>query len=231
MHEGHRERLKTKFEEHGDEALYEHELLELLLFYSIPRVNTNPLAHELISRFGSLEAVLDAEVSELMRVNGIGRSSAILIKLVGALSKPRKKKKIVRGTRIRTYSDAGRYILRFYEKETREKLGIIFLDGSCRVIDTKWLCGADSAFTPASVSFIIREAVALGARSIILCHNHPGGIAIPSSEDINATSSLGQALRYVQIKLLEHFVVAGERFMPIIHPAANEFSESLGADD
>jgi DNA repair protein RadC len=217
MHEGHRERLRTKFEKFGPDALYDHELLELLLFYSIPRVNTNTLSHDLLSRFGSLEGVLEADTCALCQVDGIGKTSAVLIKLAAALARPKGKRRSLRGVRLNTYSDATKYILKFYDGESTEKLGIILLDATGRVIDTKWLGGKDSAFTPASLATIIREAVSHNARSVILCHNHPRGIAIPSSEDINATSTVNQALRYAQIKLLEHFVVAGERATPIMH--------------
>ena len=87
MHSGHRERLKKKFIKYGADSLETHELLELLLFYGIPRKDTNELAHVLINTFGSLPQVFDAPINRLLKINGIGESTAVLIRLVSKLSR------------------------------------------------------------------------------------------------------------------------------------------------
>ena len=119
-HQGHRERRKRQFRDFGLDAFADHEALELLLFFAIPRQDTNPLAHELLSRFGSLEAVLEASVEELTAVPGIGENAALLLRLVPALSRRAAGPAGGRTVILNSLERVGSYLLRRYQGETRE---------------------------------------------------------------------------------------------------------------
>ena len=216
MHSGHRNRLRDKFLQNDGEGLCDHELLELLLFYSIPRVNTNTQAHMLLKRYGSLRAVLDANIPELKRVDGVGDNSAMLIRLISAIMARCSKEENDRRAKMNKLSVTGEYIAGLFDG-AEESLYLILLDNSLRLTEAKCIMSGTVNYSASTVSAIVREAVFNNAPNVILAHNHPPGIAVPSSQDITATQTINQALKYVQIKLIEHFVVSGDRCNTIMH--------------
>ena len=111
-HAGHRQRKKEQFRRHGLDAFAPHEALELLLYYAIPRVDTNGMAHALLRRFGSLDGVFRAPVEELMQVEGIGENAALLIRLVPQLYQRSLIELDRPGTIIRDYESAGSFFLK-----------------------------------------------------------------------------------------------------------------------
>ena len=113
MHSGHRERVKQKFVDCGDLAFGDHELLELMLFHSIPRQNTNDIAHRLIDRFGSLKGVMEARLDELITVKGVGRNTAILIKTSFAINARCKKNTADKRTQFKSINSLQEYLILF----------------------------------------------------------------------------------------------------------------------
>ena len=219
MHEKHRQRMKNKFIEHGEKTFFPHELLEILLFFSIPRVNTNDKAHALIDRFGSINGVLSADVKELTSVNGVGTNSAILIKTCDALCRLAKQEKQEPKIKLNTYLLVKNYLIKLFSSITDERLYIIMLDNSMRVIDTKCVMKGTVSASTMNTSDIVRMAVKTNAASVILAHNHPKGIAVPSASDIEATYNVNKILRLVDVELIDHFVLTNNRCTSIIHKA------------
>lgn len=219
-HEGHRERLKARFIENGLHGFEEHNILELLLFYSIPRQDTNEIAHALIDRFGSLKGVLDADFSELCTVKGIKGNSATLLKLIPQISKAYAVATDENEDLIFESADkAGYYLTNQFIGETAEVVYVMLLDNSFRLIKTVRLFEGNVNSTAIDRRKIAEIAIKNNASSIIIAHNHPNGIACPSTDDIQTTSGLLSVFSSIGIHVLEHFVVAGKSFVPIIKEA------------
>lgn len=217
MHEEHRKRQKDKFEQHGAEVFHDHELLEMLLYFSISRKNTNDIAHTLLSRFGSLNGVLSADISELCSTDGIGKHSALLLKLTGALcvrvaTLDRDSRMVLNST-----SAAKEFAIDLFKGESQEKLYLISLNNSFRLLDCQCISEGEVNYAAATVSVLTRPAVKNNASAVIIAHNHPDGIAIPSSYDIDATVRIKEAFSALDIKFIDHFIVSGNRCNAVLH--------------
>lgn len=213
VHDGHRQRVKDRFVEAGATAFDDHNLLELLLFYAVPRRDTNELAHKLIERFGSYSAVLEASVDELVSVDGMGESAAVLIKLVPEMNKRYMQRNIDGEGTIDSISTAGKYFIAKFAYETVEVVYVMFLDSKNRIISCRELSRGVVNGTDISIRAIAEQALACKATSVIIAHNHPEGIPIPSVEDELTTQKIKVALSTVGIRLIDHIVVGGEQFV------------------
>ena len=213
-HAGHRERLRGRFLASDLEGFSDHEVLELLLCYAIPRRDVNDMAHALIERFGSLAGVLDAPASELMTISGIGEQAAVLIKLVPQLTRKYQLSGVKGSSKpvLDTVEKAGEFFIPRFQSMTEETVYMVGLDKRCRIINVHTIGEGDEFKAVASAKKLVELAVQGKAESVLLAHNHPGGIPIPSVEDVAATRQLAAALRSVGIKLTDHFVVVGNEF-------------------
>ena len=216
IHKGHRERLKQRFLEEGLDNFTEIQVLELLLFYAIPRSDTNPLAHALLEHFGSLAQVLEADVEELKKVPGIGDHAATLLALVIDLCRYYQVT-CAQQTEILTTLDAcGKYLVPRFFGRTRETVFLLCLDAKCKVLCCKEI-GEGSVNTAAiSVRKVVETALSANATTVILAHNHPSGIAVPSNEDIQTTQRIAAALSAVEIHLADHIVVAEGDYVSMV---------------
>ncbi|NLU24847.1 MAG: DNA repair protein RadC [Clostridiales bacterium] len=212
VHDGHRQRVKKRFSQQGLDGFSDHEVLELLLFYAIPRRDTNELAHRLLERFGSLQAVLRAPFEELERFSGMGESAAILLKLTPA---------VIRRSRIATEEEiifnsvekTGAYFLRRFQGERREILYQACLDRKGKVINCKKLAEGSVNQATANIRSIVENALFTGASGVILAHNHPSGIALPSEADVSMTLAVRDALQTVGVELIDHIIAADNDFV------------------
>jgi DNA repair protein RadC len=213
IHEGHRERLKNRFLEHGLESFEDHSVLELLLFYALPRSDVNPIAHALINKFGSLAAVFDAPVAELARVPGIGRSTAEYIKLIPQVSRRYLMSRASFDDILDSTKKAGEYLLPRFYAERDEIVYMVCLDAKCKVLNCKLLFRGSVNSANVSIRKIVENALVYNSTSVIIAHNHTSGIAIPSDEDRMTTRRIEQALKAVDITLSDHIVVADDDFV------------------
>ncbi len=206
IHAGHRARLKEKYRAHGLESFTDIEALELLLFYAIPRANTNELAHALLDRFHSFRGVLEAEQTELERVPGIGPNAAALLRLVTDLNSRYQRAASVRGTQIRSSSDAGAFLQPQFAYRSEERSVLLCLDTAGRVIECRALAEGSSAMVGLSarelVDFVLRDKAA----RVILAHNHVSGVALPSAADVEATARIYRMLQMIGVELVDHLV-------------------------
>ena len=205
-HSGHRQRVKDEFLKRGLEGWAEHRMLELLLFYVVPKRDVNGLAHDLIDRFGSLAGVMDASWDELSEMKGVGKHTATLLKLIPALSghylnSRSEVRSIVRGTR-----DVYEILAPYFFGATNEKSYVLCLDGKNQILGVRKI--SEGCIDSASVSIrrIMEEAVSLHAMRIYLAHNHITNIALPSKEDINTTNIIRAALAGVGFELVDHLI-------------------------
>lgn len=209
-HSGHRARMREKYLKSGLDVFAPHEILELLLFYAVPYKNTNDIAKNLISRFGSLDGVLDAPVDSLVEA-GLTENQAVYLKLYPDVTRIYYNAKYDTDHGPIDYDDLPDYILRRYIGLTsQEHVLLILLDTKGREVFSGFISDGNFETTRFSVRSIVRLAMNYGAKMAILAHNHPSGVALPSKEDLNTTVYLREALSLVDVDLIDHFIVANE---------------------
>jgi DNA repair protein RadC len=213
IHDGHRERMKHRFLEHGLENFDDHSVLELLLFYALPRGDVNPLAHRLIEKFGSLSAVFDAPLDELTQLQGIGENTAVYIKLLPQVARRYMMSRASFDDILDSTQKAGRYLVPRFYAERDEVVYMICLDAKCKVINCKLLFRGGVNTAGVSIRKIVENALQYNSTSVIIAHNHTSGIALPSQEDFETTRRMEDALRAVDIVLADHIVVADDDFV------------------
>lgn len=217
LHEGHRSRLRERFIKDGAKSFEPHNLLELLLFYAIPRRDTNELAHRLIQRFGDVKSVLTAPHEELCGVDGVSDYTATLIRLCGELGAKcfSGEKKSVR--RFNDYDEIGEYLVDLYQGITEETVYLLLLSADSTVLKVMPLFTGNVNSISLKIRDIVSLAIRINCTTVVMAHNHPGGIAFPSSDDLSTTHFVYNALAVNDIELLEHFVIAGKSYRRILH--------------
>ncbi len=208
IHDGHRERLKQRFLDNGLDTFSDHNILELLLFYVLPRRDTNMIAHRLMQRFGSLSGVLDAPVQELTEVEGIGKNAACYLKLFSQVARVYFNDKLKDGIVLDTAEKVGEYLIPKYVGIMHEMVLLVCLDSKGKVLSCTAVMEGTINATQVSVRKIVETAVRNNAASVILSHNHPSGLAIPSRDDIATTKKIEQALALINVTLVDHIIVA-----------------------
>lgn len=210
MHSGHRERMKQRFRKTGLNGFDDVNVLELMLFYVIPRQDTNPIAHSLLNRFGTLYDVIDAPYEELTKVKGVGENVATFLKLIPAVCKRYIRSKQCRKMSYTSLQDMAEFVIPLFSFEMEETLFLICLDGGNHIT----YCEPIAHGSPDSVIIEPRQVVQIAmdrrAARVVLAHNHPSGIAAPSPSDVSMTLTLKEALHLFNIELLDHFIVAEE---------------------
>lgn len=216
LHEGHRQRLKERFIKTGLSDFEDHNILELLLFFSVPRSDTNELGHKLLKKFGSISNVFDAPIDELCKVDGIGMHSATLIKMIPELCNIYHVDKTEKVTVVNSTNMAGRYFVPRFMGKKDEEVHIMLLDDKKKVIKCEMISKGTVNSSTVSIRKIATEALNCGATGVVLAHNHPGGLALPSGSDINVTRKIYRALRLIDIQLCDHIVVADGDFVSML---------------
>ena len=208
VHDGHRKRLKERFLESGLNGFADHNVLELILFYSIPRCDTNVIAHNLMNEFGTLHGVFDAPIEALCNVKGVSMHSALLIKLIPEMFARYHIDKTKNPEILNSTVALGRYFLpRFYGKTT-EELHIALLDSKKKLIKCEKISDGTANSALVDVKKIMAIVVNSTATAAAIAHNHPGGIAVPSNADVKSTRRLYDALQIVNVELVDHIIVA-----------------------
>ena len=208
VHDGHRLRLKERFLRESLDNFEEHQVLELLLFYGIPQRDTNPIAHELIARFGSLSAVLEAKPEELEQVPYVGENVSTLFRLVTEVCRYYQVNSAMQEKILATIYDCGRYLVPFFYGRQHETVFLLCLDAKCKVLACEKVGQGGVNSAGVSVRQIVETALKNNASAVILAHNHPSGLALPSSEDVTTTRRIAAALDAVEILLTDHIIVA-----------------------
>ncbi len=212
-HSGHRQRLKTRFARYGLDSFSDLNALELLLFYVLPRQDTNPLAHALLETFGSLEAVLEARPEELRAVPGMGENAALFLQLIPALSRRYLIRKSDTISSVTTPEEAGEYLLPHFYYQPDELVYALFLDSRSHILACEQVNRGVVNAAEIGVRALVGRALELKSSAVILAHNHPSGICMPSTEDESATLRLRQSLRTVGIDLSDHLIMAGDEYL------------------
>ncbi len=215
IHDGHRQRVKERFRREGLDNFSDVQVLELLLFYAVPRQDTNPIAHALLEHFGSLAQVLEAPVEELEKVPGIKENAATLLSLTTAIGRYYLVNRTTQAEVLPTIEKCGEYLTPFFFGRRNETVFLLCMDATCKVRSCR-LVGVgtvNSANVP--IRRIAEIALGANATTVVLAHNHPSGLALPSREDVETTRRAAEALAAVDIELVDHIVVADEDFVSL----------------
>ena len=215
-HTNHRKRMKERFLTEGLDHFNDINALELLLFYCVPRKDTNPLAHELIDYFGSLSAVIDAKPEELQNVFGVGENVATFLSLVKQLERYCQNQRVQDGQILNTIENCGKFLVPKFHGLTNETVMLLCLDAKSKVICCRKVGEGSVNSAAVPIRKIVEIALNANASSVVLAHNHPGGLAVPSVEDIQTTHKVAHACAVVDIVLADHIVVADGDFVSMV---------------
>lgn len=208
VHDGHRKRLRERYEQNGIEGFSDHELLELLLGFALSRIDTNPIGHDLIDMFGDLRGVMDADPRDLKKISGMGDYAAFLLNFIPGLAR-------------RYFEEAGKQDLRFtntrrmveffaprFVGNKEEALYAAFLDENHRLIYCEKQFDGSINSVEIHARKIVREAQRCGAAFVVLAHNHFVDTN-PSIQDMKATNQLRDDLLKTGIELTDHIIICG----------------------
>ncbi len=210
-HTGHRERMRERFDRDGDMSSFApHEALELLLTYAIPRKDTNPIAHRLIDHFGSLHAVLEAPVDELIKVSEIGPRAAQLLSMMLPLYRLYENDRLQPRIELSSYRGLRDYCWSLYRGVNIEKFYLIALDSQLKLIGIRLIAEGTLDEVPVYPREIVALLLRQNASGAVITHNHPGQTAEPSDADIRLTRQLRGLLEALSITLYDHVIVGSD---------------------
>ncbi len=202
---GHRDRVRARYAKTGIDSLAEHEILELILYYSKPRVDTKPLAYKLIEEFGSLEKVLSASVDSLKNA-GLTENCAIHLNLFSQTQQWIENNRVL-GEVLTDYDEIGKYLITMHANDTVEHLAAILLDSKNRLLDIITVSKGNFNNTNTEIRTLTAACIQKKCAKVILSHNHPAGSLEPSMADMSTTNIIDQFLKKINIEMVEHYVV------------------------
>lgn len=213
LHEGHRARLRRRFREEGLDGFEDHQVLELLLFYAIPRRDTNELGHLLLRRHGSLSGVLDADPKDLSQTEGIGDGAAALLSLIPAVARRYLHDRCQHRTgSLKSTEAVADFIVPLMVGRAEEVFYVVCLDTQLRVIVPALVSRGSVNQAHVEPRHVVEEALRNKAHAVVLAHNHPSGTARPTTADHAVTQTLVDAFELIGIRVLDHLIVAGEEW-------------------
>lgn len=213
--DGHRQRVKDRFRKEGLDHFDESHVLELLLFYCIPRVDTKPIAKRLLEHFGSLSQVLEASAEELQKVPGVGENAATFLILTTAVGRYYLVNRTTKHTILNTTEKCGQYLLPYFFGRRNETVFLLCLDAKCKLLCCREVGEGSVNSAGIPVRKVVELALGVNATTVVLAHNHPSGLALPSGDDVATTLRIAKALEAVEIELADHIVVADDDFVSL----------------
>jgi len=217
VHEDHRQRMWKKYQAAAD-SMPDHELLEMLLFAAIPRKNTNPIAHALLNRFGTLDRVFCATPHSLTEIEGIGLKTALFLTIIGRMwRRIQIQDSTPKYVNLDSLELIAKYLCKLFWNETYECVYVLLIDSQSRLIGSHKICEGTLSGASIDINAIAKLALANDSARIVVAHNHPGGSLEPSDEDLSVTRFMQRVFSPLSIKLEEHFIISGNSFYPIIH--------------
>jgi DNA repair protein RadC len=210
--EGHRERLRERLLEKGSDGLLDHELLEYLLMLAIPRIDTKPIAKQLIAHYGNLSSVFSADAYSLQHQKGIGGKAAAAIKIVQALSLRMASEPVRELPILTSWQSLLDYLRLDMAHLTIERVRVLYLNAKNMLIRDEIASEGSIDQAPIYTREIIRRSIDLGAAAIILVHNHPSGDSAPSRQDISMTREIIEAGKRLGIAVHDHVIIGKDGF-------------------
>ncbi len=211
-HQGHRQRMRTRVEQYGLESLVPHEALEYILYITNARRDTNGLAHDLIERFGDFAGVLEASEEDLLTVEGVGPATARMLHLLPQISRYYTQSSMHGRKSLKTTEELAEYLMKQFAGAAQERALLAALDSRSRVKGLFWLRDGTGSRVSLELKDVVAAALKGGTDRVVLCHNHPNGIALPSREDLQATENIVRALGLVKVQLRDHIILTESEY-------------------
>ena len=211
-HDGHRERLRNRYLKSGFDRMSDEQVLELLLFYALPRCDTAAVSKRLLDSFGSLSNVLCAPLDSLTAVEGIGEKAALLLTMISPLSQRIMLEPSKPGMVLRSLQECAAFLVPYFHGSKTEKVHLLCMDAKCMVLSCHMLEEGSTNSTGFSIRKAVQHALNNHATSVILSHNHPCGILEVSTADIETTRQFRDALAAVDIHLADHIIISGSSY-------------------
>ncbi len=226
MHEGHRGRLKQRFINEGLDNFEHHNVLELLLFYGIPYKDTNEIAHRLLNKFGSISGVFDAPLSELAKVEGVGKHTAALIAMMPLIFDRYRENKLS-NAKVCGVEQIAKFAVECFKDVTDSRFLLICIDNNETMLNYHFI----SEYAPNELSDTLREIVKIlvGSKSTasVVAHNHIAGDAIPSRIDLKNTLMIADTFKTLGIKLLDNVIVSTDGKYTSMHANPKKYGVYL----
>lgn len=207
--------MRARFAE-SPTSFDKHELLELVLFYAVPRTNVNPVAHRLTNKFKDISAILHARPNELRAIKGVGDNTAIFLNALGRLCDECAEETLLTD-RIYDYSAAKAYFLRIYRFYRHEVFTLLLLDANRRVITKKEFSNDNPDSVDLPFEPFLKTINTNTVKSIVVAHNHPGETPQPSPNDIQSTISMKVLCRVIGVQLADHVIVGENSTYSFFH--------------
>ncbi len=216
IHDEHRKRVRAEILKNGiGEGVPLHKILEYLLFYSIPRKDTNETAHNLKNRFGSLSGILEADAYELKEVDGIGDNTVVLFRLIAEITKRYYLEKGPSHKSFRNTNELFNHLKAKYMGYKKEMFSVLSFNSSGELLALDFLGAGDVASVGISARMVVEKAIKNNAVCIMIAHNHPSGNALPSKEDIRTTELISNAMKTVGIPLMDHIIICNDDYVSL----------------
>lgn len=217
VHDGHRARLRQRYIDNSLDAFADHEVVELLLTYSIPRRDVNALAHKVLDTFGSFSAMADASVDELCKIDGISVNSAVLLSMISQLSKRYVKDQNKGKLFLNNTSAVFAFGQSLYHGEKYERFYILCLDSKCKLIKAVDMGEGTIDGVTVYPRLVVERCLNVGAHSVIIMHNHPSGDPQPSNQDLEMTRDITNALSAIDIRVYDHVIISFDKCFSFNH--------------
>lgn len=227
LNAGHRKRMRHKYIKGGIEVFAEHEIIELLLFSTVPRKNTNKMAHQILNEFGSLHALFDATPQEILRRTEVSEQTAVLFSMIPQIFKRYSYSKNDKKLNFKNSKTMGEFIKLAFIGKVYECFYIMCLDNSLNVLSHEIIQEGTLDIVQLNLRDIAEVAITNKSSYVVLAHNHPSGSQTVSREDILATSDIKYVLEKFNIEVLDHFVIANDNYISF---AENNFCGLRGID-
>ena len=222
-HDGHRKHMLERFHKNGIELFREHEVLEILLYFSIPRRDTNEIAHKLLNRFHSIGDVLTAPEEELLEFPFITNRTVEHFKLITMLSRIVEKHAEDKKAYLCTTDEIATYFQAQFSMMQDERFAVLSLDNMGKFKACEFVGQGDIASVDVNIRKIIEIALKTKATEVVICHNHPGGVPFPSQADIEVTRNVKKALDIIKVVLSDHIIVTHDDYISLA--SSEEFKD------
>lgn len=212
IHEGHRDRMRCRFLQEGADGMATHEVLEMLLYGSIPRGDTNAIAHHLLNEFGSITNLLEADPDEIAKVAGVGMKSAVFLSLMHEMVRRYEKEKLDMKPALLSLGKSVEYCRGLLAFRPRECFYAVYMDGRRQVLHTTKVGEGSVNDTAVSPRIVVEKALRYKATALLLCHNHPNGSVKPSLMDIDLTARLKKMLQPLGVEVSDHIIIGENQY-------------------